>query len=164
MKKLFIGMIIGSLITCGVFYFLDLKSQNDEKENVKTLLESIERKEVANKKMNEAINDSNATLIAHSPLTIIVTATDELYYYREKDCNKIEKINAASISEILEEEKNRKKEDDLMIYIKTVEGADFKKSINLLDAIGRAGIQPGHYAEINLSEKEKNCIKNYKKN
>lgn len=155
-------MIIGSLITCGVFYFLDLNNRNDEKENVKALLESIKEKPGCKQAINQAINDSTATLLAHSPLTIVVTTGDELYYYREKDCDKIEKINFASINDVLKDEKNRKKADELMIFIKTVEGADFKRSINLLDAIGRAGIQPGHYAEINLSEKEKNCIKNYK--
>jgi hypothetical protein len=49
-----------------------------------------------------------------------------------------------------------------MIIIKKMPEATFKNSIDLLDMIGNAGIAPGHFAQIDITEREKNCLKYYK--
>lgn len=161
MKKILLGMIIGVAITSAVYYFINI---NDEKENTAALLELLKQEQAKNKQTNETLNDPTYTMDIKSSLTIILSANDEFYYYGDKDCNKLEKSNFTFVSEILETEKKRTKNDNLMIIIKTSPGASFKNSIDLLDAITKAAIPPGHFAEMDLSANEKNCITNYKKN
>lgn len=161
MKKILLGMAIGAAITSAVFYFL---TKNEEKENANALLDLLKQEQAKNKQTNETLNDPASTLDIKSALTIVLAANDEFYYYREKDCSKLERSNFAYVNEILETEKKRTRTNNLMIIIKTSPGASFKNSIDLLDAITKAAIPPGHFAEMDLSANEKNCITNYKKN
>lgn len=161
MKKFITGLITGALITSGIFYFINKNNEDDQKENVAALLEMVQKGQARNNQIQQTINDTNSTLVVHSPVTIIIDSDEQYYYYRDKDCSKIEKAPLSSIKELLADEQQKNK--DIMIIIKKMAGTTLRNSIDLLDAIGRAGIQPGHYAEMDLSDMEKNCIKNYKK-
>lgn len=164
MKKLFTGMIIGALITCGVFYFIHKQKENEHQENVAELLAFVKKGQATNVQVQEAINDTSTMLVGAVPLTIIVTDSDEYYFYRDRDCSKIEKIDFAALNRLFLEEKKIQKEADLMIIIKMPGEATFKNSMGLLDAITAAGIQPGHYAAVELSELEKNASKTIRRN
>jgi hypothetical protein len=164
MKKFLLGLIIGAAIASGVFYYIRLKEDNEQKEQLKALIESIKQGQATNLQTSETINDPNAALLIRSALTIIIGNGDEFYYYRNSDCSKIEKTNLPFISNLLKDEKARTKPDDLMIIIKSAEQSTYKSAIDLLDAINLANIPAGHFAQIDLSEKEKICIQQYKKN
>ena len=75
----------------------------------------------------------------------------------------MKQADLVNIKTILQEEKNQTKAADLMIIIKMAEGTTYKNSIDLLDVITQAGIPAGHFAEVNMSEREKNCLQHYKK-
>ena len=162
MKKLLLGIFIGAAITSGIFYYLKMREDDQEKEDVRALIESVKQDQAKGVQANETINDPNSAII-QSALTIVVGVTDEFYYYRNNDCNNIERTDLATISNILKDEKAHTETAELMILIKMAERSTYKNAIDLLDAITVAGIPPGHFAEVDLSEKEKNCIKNYKK-
>ena len=157
MKKLFLGILIGAAITSVVFYFIN---KNEQRENAEALLELLKLEQAKEKQTTATLNDPGSTLSA-SALTIVMASNNELLYFRG-DCSKIEKTDLVSVKEILATEKKRSRPQDLMIIIKDQEGASFKNSIDLLDAITTAGIPAGHFAQIDLSEKEKYCIQNYK--
>ena len=156
-------MFIGAVITSGIFYFINKNNENEQKENLAEIIESIKKGQASDLQANQTINDSNTTFAIPTALSIVVGGNDNFYYYRDNDCSKIEKISFLSISDLLKNEIKRTKTADLMILIKLSPEASYKNSIDLLDAITVAGIPPGHFAEIDLSEKEKNCIQNYKK-
>ncbi len=157
-------MFIGAAITSGIFYFINKSNENEQKESLAEIIESIKKGQASDIQANQTINDSNTTFAIPTALSIVVGGNDNFYYYRDNDCSKIEKINFLSISDLLKNEMKRTKTVDLMVMIKLSQEASYKNSIDLLDAITVAGIPPGHFAEVALSEKEKNCIKNYKKN
>ena len=164
MKKILLGIVIGAALTCGVFYIINLYEENEQKENLKALLETAKQNQAISKQANETINDPAAMRALQSAITIVAAANEEFYYFRNNDCSKMDKADLVSITELLKDQKKRIQADELMIIIKTMPEASYKNSINLLDAITSAGIPAGHFAEVELSEKEKYCIQNYKKN
>jgi hypothetical protein len=162
MKRLVLGMVIGSIITCGVFYFFVLDNDRNQEKGVAELVELLRQQHAAKSKVQEALESNNATLAGSSPLTIIVTPGTSYYHYRDIDCGKIKKADTAEVHALLGLETQNRKAADVRIIIKMYPGATYKNAIGLLDAIARSGIQPGHYAEMDLTEKEINCIKSYK--
>lgn len=164
MKKLITGFIIGAAITSAVFYFFILKKEQDQKENLAEIVELLKQGKLNNEQKTEAINDPSTSFALKVALTILIAAQDEYYYYRENDCGKLEKTDLTNINILLNEEKKQRKPEELMILIKMAPGSTIKNSITLLDMISKAGVEPGHFAEIELSEKEINCLQNYKKN
>ncbi len=163
MKKLLLGMFIGAAISAGIFYYLKMNEENQEKEEIKALIESIRLQQAKGAQTNETINNPNSALM-QSALTVVVGITDEFYYYRNNDCNKIAKADLVTISNLLKEEKARTRPTELMILIKVAERSTYRNAIDLLDAITMAEIPAGHFAEVDLSEREKLCITQYKKN
>ena len=164
MKKLLLGMIIGAAITCGVFYYINKQNENEARENLRAFLASMKDSKTTQANLDEALNDPKASMILLSAITVIANANDELYYYKGNDCSKLIKTDFVNIKDILSTEKKYEAADELMIIIKKMPGASLRNSIDLLDAITGAGIAPGHFAEAAMTENEKNCIKNYKKN
>ena len=162
MKRLVLGMLIGSIITCGVFYFFILDHDRDQEKGVAELVEMLRQQHAAKSKVQEALETNSATLAGSSPLTIIVTPETAYYHYRDNDCSKIKKEDTAAVHALLASEIKSRKAADVRILIKMYPGATFKNAVGLLDAIAKSGIQPGHYAEMDLTEKEINCIKSYK--
>jgi len=157
-------MIIGAALTSAVFYFVNKSRENDQKENLADILALVKQGQDKNSQANETINRPGSTMALHAALSIVLTGNDDVYYYRNTDCSKIEKTNFTMINAILKSEKDNIKTEDLMILIKPTQDASFKNSVDLLDAISSAGIPAGHFAEVELSEKEKYCLQNYKKN
>ncbi|MEI9957423.1 MAG: hypothetical protein WDM90_14275 [Ferruginibacter sp.] len=51
---------------------------------------------------------------------------------------------------------------DIMIVIKQEQDGTFKKTVDILDEINLSKIPPSHFAELEITEQEINCIKNYK--
>ena len=163
MKKLLVGIVIGAALASGVFYYINIREENQQKEDLKALLETAKQNQAISKQANETINDPAAIRALQSVLTIIAAANDQYYYFRNNDCSKMEKTDIVSITALLKDQKKRVNAEDLMIIIKTTAETSYKNSINLLDAITTAGIPAGHFAEVELSEKEKYCIQHYKK-
>ncbi len=163
MKKIIIGIVIGATVTSAVFYFIHKNKEAEKKDNVAALLDLIKQRQANDRQTNETINDPGSTLVVKNALSFLVSGSDDLYYYRNTDCSRMEKITFNAVSLLLKEEKKNNKPEDLMILIKSTRDATFQNSVNLLDAISMAAIPAGHFAEINISEKEKNCILNYKK-
>lgn len=155
-------MIIGAAITCAVFYFIQRNREDAREENISELLAIIKQKQASGEQLNAALSDSNAVLNGYEPLTVIVSGNNEYFYFHGKDCSGLEKTGVAALEAVLGHEKE-KYPGNLMIIIKKAPEAEYKNSIELLEAISRAGIEPGQYAELALTAPEINCIKNYKK-
>ena len=164
MKKILLGMIIGASITSGVFYYIGKQDEDEAKENLQSLLASMKYSKTTQEHLNEILNDPNATLRLPTAMTVITTAGDEYYYYKGNDCSKLVKTDLVMMKDILKAEKELLPADQLMIIIKKMPDAAFRNSIDLLDAISGAGIPAGHFAEIMMTQNEKNCLLNYKKN
>ena len=164
MKKLLLGIVIGAALASGVFYYIILREENQQKEDIKALIEKAKQSQAVNQQENQTINDPTAMRALESVLTVVAAGNDRFYYFRNNDCSKMEQTDLISMVELLKEQKKRIKPDELMIIIKLTAEASYKNSIDLLDAITTAGIPAGHFAEVELSEKEKNCVQHYKKN
>ncbi|CAN5779816.1 hypothetical protein BH11BAC4_BH11BAC4_19770 [soil metagenome] len=162
MKKLLLGMILGAAITSGIFYYINKQNENEARENLTALLVSAKESKTTQQKLTEALNDPKAELIIPNALTVIGSARDQLFYYKGNDCSKLLQTDFINIKEILNQEKKQVPANELMIIIKMMPGASFRNSIDILDAITTAGIPAGHFAEVNPTEKEKDCLQNYK--
>jgi biopolymer transport protein ExbD len=101
-------------------------------------------------------------VITAKALTLLISATDELYYYHGTDCSSMVKSSLGQIKSVLKNEKTNTPLKDIMIAIKQEEGGSFKAVINILDEINLSKIPARHFAEIEITESEINCIKNYK--
>ena len=159
-----LGIFIGAALASGAFYYINIREDNQEKEDLKALLETAKQNQAISKQANKTINDPVAMRALQSVLTIVAAGNDQFYFFRNNDCSNMEHTDLVSMTALLNDQKKRVNTEDLMIIIKTTPEASYKNSIDLLDAITSAGIPAGHFAEVELSEKEKNCIKNYKKN
>ena len=157
-------MLIGAAITSGVFYFINKQSEDEAKENLKSILASMKDSKTTQEHLDEVLNDPNATLKLSTAMTVITASSGEYYYYKGNDCSKLVKTDLLMMKDILKAEKELVPADQLMIIIKKMPGAAFRNSIDLLDAISGAGIPAGHFAEMNMTGNEKNCLSNYKKN
>jgi len=164
MKKLLLGIFIGAAVTSGIFYYINKQNEDEAKENLRSLLASLKDSKTTQAKLEEALNDPKANMVLSLAITVILSAKDEIYYYKGNDCSKIEKTDFINIKNILATEKQHVPVDELMIIIKKMPGATLRNSIDLLDAITGAGIPAGHFAEVGMTEKEKNCLQNYKTN
>ena len=164
MKKLLLGMIIGAAITSGIFYYVNKQNEDEARENLKAFLASMKDSKTTQERLDEALNDPKATLILSTAMTVITAPNDELFYYKGNDCGKLIKTDLINMKEIFSIEKKIVPAAELMIIIKKIPGASLRNSIDLLDAITAAGIPAGHFAEVKITENEKNCLQNYKKN
>lgn len=164
MKKLILGIIIGASLASAVFYFINQREVTNQKENLAEIVELLKQGQAKREQTKEAINDPEKSFVVPAALNIIIAASDEYFYFRDNDCSKLEKTGITGINTLLNEEMKNSKPCDLMILIKMAPGSTFKNSIALLDIISKTGIPPGHFAEIEISENEKNCLQNYKKN
>ena len=162
MKKLLLGMVIGAALAGGIFYYLNIRDENEHQENVKALLELMKQKKVADELTSATINDPGNMLLPKQTLSIMIPGGNEYYYYRNADCSKLVKISYEKIRDLLREEKERVNPKDLMILIKEYPGASLKSSIDLLDAISYEKIPAGHFAAVDISEKEKDCLQHHK--
>jgi len=164
LKKLIAGIIIGASLASAVFYFIRQRDDTNQKENLAEIVELLKQGQAKRENTKEAINNPEKSFVVPAALNIIIAARDEYFYFRDNDCSKLEKTDIPGINKILIEEIKQVKPGDLMILIKMAPGSTFKNSITLLEMISKAGVEPGHFAEIELSEKEINCLQNYKKN
>lgn len=164
MKRFLLGMIIGAAITSGVFYYIDKQEEDEAKENLQSLLASMKDSKSTQDQLNEILNDPGATMRLPNAMTIITTSGDEYYYYKGNDCSKLAKADLVMMKDILISEKKLLPADQLMIIIKKTPEAAIRNSIDLLDAISRAGIPAGHFAEVMMTQNEKNCLLNFKTN
>ncbi|MGG9963665.1 hypothetical protein [Ferruginibacter sp. SUN106] len=100
-------------------------------------------------------------VISARTLTLLVSSTDALFYYHGTDCSSIKKTSTQLLPALLNIEKRNTPAKDLMIVIKQEEGASFKATIDILDKMVLAKIPAKHYAEMDITESEINCIKNF---
>lgn len=154
-------MIIGAAVTSSIFYIINRYNENEEKEALAELIKSLQQSKNSSDAIKDAMNDPKAALVVDKALNIIIT-NNGYYYYLDHDCSNLQFSSPGGIGSIIADEKARTKEKEIMILIKEREGSSFKQSVDLLDEITKSGIQPGHFAQVELSEKEKNCIQHFK--
>ena len=97
-------------------------------------------------------------------MTIILSKNHEIYYYSgaldSKDpASQIKNTDFHSIRELIVDMKRKTNPDFLMYLIKADKESTFGDNINLLDEMSICNIQSGHYAEVDLTEKEVEIIK-----
>lgn len=163
MKKILLGVIIGAAITSGIFYYITKQDENEAKEDLKTLIASMKDSKTTQENLDEILNDPNATLHLPNAMTVITTNGNEYYYYKGNDCSKLVKTDLVILKDVLKAEKELLPANQLMIIIKKMPDATLRNSVDLLDAISGAGIPAGHFAEMMMTQNEKNCLSNYKK-
>lgn len=163
MKKILLGVIIGASITSGIFYYITKQDENEAKEDLKTLIASMKDSKTTQENLDEILNDPNATLHLPNAMTVITTNGNEYYYYKGNDCSKLVKTDLVLLKDVLKAEKELLPANQLMIIIKKMPDATLRNSVDLLDAISGAGIPAGHFAEMMMTQNEKNCLSNYKK-
>jgi biopolymer transport protein ExbD len=100
-------------------------------------------------------------VITGKTLTLLLSASDELFYYHGKDCSSLKKIKAQMLSALLNIETRNTAIKDLMVIVKQQDGGTFKTVVDILDDINLA-IPAQHYAETGITVAEIKCIKNYK--
>ena len=164
MKRFLLGIIIGAAITSGVFFYIDKQNEDEAKENLQSLLASMKDSKSTQDHLNEILNDPGSTIQLPNAMTIIITTGDEYYYYKGNDCSRLAKADLVMMKDILKSEKKLLPANQLMLIIKKTPDAGIRNSIDLLDAISGAGIPAGHFAEVMMTQNEKNCLLNFKKN
>ncbi len=157
--KLLLGIIIGAAISGGIFYCINKNNQ----EKTAAFLASIKAAHPVSMSLSEPeVESTTGTINVKNPLTIIIGKNDNLFYFNGKDCGSFKKIPLTQLRSQLKLKKQQTNPDDLMILIKNTAGSSFKMAIDVLDEISIAGITPGHYAEVDITESDKKCIENYK--
>lgn len=107
--------------------------------------------------------ENNVILVSQKTLVIILAANDVIFYQHGNNCKQLSKTNFKHIKEVLQEEKKNTPVKDLFIIIKATTGSTFKNAVDLLDELVLNNIPAKHYAEIDITAEDINCIENYKK-
>ncbi len=158
--KLIIGIFIGALFSSGIFYYINKKNEDKRK----ALIASVNSAQPVNLNMTEPKDeDPEPVLLVENPFTILIGSNENFYYYNGKNCNGLQKSTLAQLKVQIASKKEKTNPKKLMFIIKSLQDAGFKSVIDVLDELTIAGIPVGHYAEVDVSENEKDCIKNYKK-
>lgn len=160
MNKLITGILIGAVVTGAACYFYIRYQDQQREDNLAEIVALLKQRQAMEEKAIETINDPNAKLMVKSALSIIVASNGDYYYFRDNDCTNMKKTNPAELDLLLADETKNNGNRQLMIIIKTAPGSLPGNSISLLDILVKAGIKPGQFAEIGISEKEKECLQN----
>ena len=160
MNKLITGILIGMLLTSVACYFYFRYQDQQREDNLAEIVALLKQRQAMEEKAIETINDQSAKLMVKSTLSIIVGANGDYFYFRDNDCTKMKKAGLTELNEFLMAETTYNGNGQLMILIKSVPGSSPGNSVSLLDILVKAGIKPGQFAEMGMSEKEKECLLN----
>lgn len=158
MNKLITGILIGAVVTGAACYFYIIYKDQQREDNLAEIVELLKQRQAMEEKAIETINDPNAMLVVNAALSIIVAPTGDYYHFRDNDCKNMKKANLSELNHLLAEVTKNNGNGKLMILIKTAPGSLPANSISLLDILVKAGIKPGQFAEMGISEKEKECL------
>ncbi|MFT3907992.1 MAG: biopolymer transporter ExbD [Ferruginibacter sp.] len=97
-------------------------------------------------------------------MTIILGRNHQLYYYyglldEHGDASQISKTNFKQIRSLIIGKKKTTKLKDLMYIIKADKHSTFGDDISILDEMTICNILPGHYVEVDITEREREFCK-----
>lgn len=148
----------------GFKQFKFVKEALKEKQIFKFRIITIDESSAGFPESPKKEDKKNIIPLSQKTLIIILAANDILFYYHGSNCEQLLKTDFKKVKEILKEEKKKTVVKDLFILIKATRESTFKNAIDLLDDIVLSKIPSGHYAEMDITDSEINCVKNYKKN
>lgn len=160
MNKLVTGILIGALITGTACYFYIRYLDQQREDNLAEIVALLKQRQAMEEKAIETINNPKALLMVKSGISIIIAANGDYFYFMENDCTIMKKVSLADLSVLLTEVTKTDSKGQLMILIKSAPGSLPAYSVSLLDILVKAGIKPGQFAEMGISEKEKECLYN----
>lgn len=116
--------------------------------------------------MNEPKDDPNSELKVKNSgaMTILLGKGDQVYYYfgmlsAEEASTQFKSSNFKDIRQVILDKKKATPMDDLMYIIKSDKDATFKNAIDILDEMAINAVPPGHYAEVDISDTERELIR-----
>lgn len=97
-------------------------------------------------------------------MTILLGKADQVYYYYgqlnpETISQEFKVTDFTEIRNLIVEKKKSTPLDDLMYIIKSDSASTFKNAIDILDEMSICAVPPGHYAEVEISETERELIR-----
>jgi biopolymer transport protein ExbD len=95
-------------------------------------------------------------------VTFLLTANDNIYYYRGEFNDVISKTDFNKVGELINKYNTDINEKNLMFIIKADTSSTFKNAINMLDQMAINNVPAGHYAELTISNNEIESIKKFK--
>jgi len=95
-------------------------------------------------------------------VTFLLSANDIIYYYAGEFNGVIIKTGFDEVGQLIKKYNADINSKDLMFIIKTDKAATFKNAIDILDQMTLNNVPAGHYAEIEITEKEIESINNFK--
>jgi hypothetical protein len=101
---------------------------------------------------------------AAAAMTLLPTGNNRLFYYQGEYKNIMTETDYKEIRKVITAFRQKTNSKDLMFLIKSDSAASFKNIIDLLDEMPICKVPARHYAEVPISESEKNYIKLKKEN
>lgn len=95
-------------------------------------------------------------------VTFLLSANDIIYYYTGEFKGVINKTDFTKVGQLIKQYNIEINKQDLMFIIKADEKASFKNAIDILDQMTLNNVPPGHYAELDITDKEIESIKKFK--
>jgi biopolymer transport protein ExbD len=95
-------------------------------------------------------------------MTIILAENHKIFFYYGSLKNGEDQVSKTNFNEIRTLIVNKKRATDaiyLMYIIKADSASTFEDNINLLDEMAICDIKPGHYAEVDITEEEREIIR-----
>jgi biopolymer transport protein ExbD len=115
--------------------------------------------------MNEPKDDPDQQLKVKNSgaMTILLGKGDQVYYYMgqllpETASQQFKSSTFKDIRQVILDKKKATSIDDLMYIIKSNDDATFKNAIDILDEMAINDVPPGHYAEVDMSDTEKQLV------
>jgi len=95
-------------------------------------------------------------------VTFILSANDIVYYYPGEFKGQLNKTDISKVGSVIRKYHAQINEQDLMFLIKVEQSSSFKNAIDILDQMQLNKIPAGHYAEVDLNDREIDSINNFK--
>jgi biopolymer transport protein ExbD len=116
--------------------------------------------------MNEPKDDSTQVLKVKNSgaMTILLGKANQVYYYygqleADKVSEQFKATTFENIRGLIADKKTKTNIDDLMYIIKSDKESTFQNSIDILDEMTICAVPPGHYAEVDITDTERELIK-----
>lgn len=161
MKSFIIGLIVGVLLTSGIWYYLTEARYNSTRNELRDLVTNMQQQQNARVLAENALDKQGLQISGEKTFTIISSIAG-YYYFEGPDCSSVKLGNLSDVNTGIGKAKT-KYGDNLMVIIKKTRNAPSNLTADLLNELDSVGLKPGQFTSLILSNIEKACIQSYKK-
>lgn len=161
MKRFLLGVLLGAILASLIWFFLIKKQNDDDRRQLRNLIVEIQQQQNA-QSLSERILDKQDLQLAGNKTFTLIIAREGYYFYEGPNCQHLILGSLADIDKGIQKAISTFG-SELMVIVKETADAGKTEKLTILDLLDHAGLKPGQFTSLLLSNKEKDCIQSLNK-